>query len=218
MRTSEQQTALIAALVKARASFGPIAKEATGAVGKDRPYKYADLAAILEAIVPGLGANGLVLLQSVDAETSSLITRLVHTSGEWVESVYPLPAPTTSQAYGSAITFGRRYSIQSLLCLSASDSDDDGAKADREKKPAAAKSKPAPVSAVVPGVVKCINTAQQKVLFTVAEQAGWSHRQIRDYLTRHVGVEQSKDIPVTAYDRLLADFDVPPDESASDPA
>jgi hypothetical protein len=216
MRTSEPQTALIAALVKARASFGPIAKEATGAVGKDRPYKYADLAAILEAIVPGLSANGLVLLQSVDAESSSLITRLVHTSGEWVESVYPMPAPTTAQAYGSALTYGRRYSIQALLCLAASD--DDGSAAESPKKPAAAKSKAAPVSAAVPGVVKCINTAQQKVLFTVAEQAGWSHRQIRDYLTRHVGVEQSKDIPVTAYDRLLADFDVPPDESASDPA
>lgn len=219
MRTSEGQTALIGALVTARAAFAVVVKEATGAISKDRPYKYADLSSILDAVLPALSANGLVLLQSLDAETSSLVTRLAHTSGEWVESIYPLPTALSPQAFGSALSFGRRYSIQALLCLAAVD--DDGTAAEHARPVASkGKAKPAskPVSAAIPGVVKTINAAQIKVLFTVAEQAGWSHRQMRDYLIREVGVEHSKDIPTTAYDRLLADFDTPPDESASDPA
>jgi len=209
MRTSEQTSTLIAALVTARGGFDPIHKNAKGQVGKDRPYPYADLAAVLDAVVPELLRRGLLILQSIDAETSSLITRLAHTSGEWVESVYPLPTTADARAFGSALTYGRRYSIQSLLCLTAADDDAQAARIPH---------KPHTTAKVDTGKAKTITGAQQKKLFTIAEQAGWSHRQIRDYLTSTVGVEHSKDIPAALFDELCADFDVPPDEAETDPA
>ena len=125
MRTSDSTVKLIEALVAARAAFTPIRRDAVAQVGADRTYRYADLASVLEATQPALTAQGLVVLQAVDAETHTLITRLAHVSGEWVEASYQLPITAPPQQFGSSLTYGRRYSLQSLLCLAAED--DDGA-------------------------------------------------------------------------------------------
>ena len=206
MRTSEQTTTLIAALVAARKAFAPIAKSAVGHVGKDgaRAYQYADLTSILDAILPGLLANGLVILQTIDAETSSLTTRVVHVSGEWVESIYPLKIEPTAQAFGSALTYGRRYSISSLLCLAASD--DDGAEAAAIAPP---KKKAEKVATPKPVGVKTITEAQRKRLFVISSNAGWTHSQIKDYLARHVGIEHTTDIRADQYDSLCDVFGTP---------
>jgi hypothetical protein len=197
MRTSEQLTTLLGALVLARKDFKPITKDATGVVGKDHPYKYADLSGILEAIIPACLTNGLVILQSIDAETSSLTTRVAHVSGEWVECVYPLPSTTSAQAFGSALTYGRRYSIQSLLCLAAAD--DDGA----VDVPPARKSKPAKASG------KAISNPQRLELWKTAERAGWNTVQFKNYLEKTVGIRSSADVLETQYDDLLTVFGTP---------
>ena len=218
MKTSLELAHLLAALLLARGAFTPIHKNATAQVGRGA-FPYADLGAVLEAVLPALTAQGLSLVQCIDAESSSLLTRLLHTSGEWVESVYPLPANTDARAFGSALTYGRRYSIQALLCLTAAD--DDGVALVHGT------GKPADQSAVVfhveqpakPAVpLKRITNDQRAKLFTIAEQAGWSHTQIRDYLKAKLGIDQSKDIPAPWYPVLCAAFNVGPDASDSDPA
>jgi hypothetical protein len=76
-------------------------------------------------------------------------TRLVHTSGEWLASVVPVPvAKGDAHGLGSALSYGRRYGISALLALST-DEDDDG-NAAAKAPPAKPQAKPAP-AAPAPG-------------------------------------------------------------------
>lgn len=90
--------------------------------------KYAPLPEILEAITTPLHECGLTFSQMPDGE--SLTTILIHCeSGEYLQSSYPLhPIKNDPQAFGSAITYARRYAISAILCLNVDD-DDDGNKA-----------------------------------------------------------------------------------------
>jgi len=200
MRTSDQTTTLIAALVTARGSFAPIVKNAVGHVGKDTTTRYADLAAVLEATIPPLLVNGIMVIQAVDAESSSLITRVQHTSGEWCEAAYPLKMDLPPQQLGSLITYARRYSLLGLLCVAAED--DDGAEA--------TKAKPAPVKKPsVEKSVPLISASQRKRMFAIASSAGWTNDQIKTYLHRHVGLEHTSDIRADQYDSLCEVFGTP---------
>ena len=199
MRTSEQTTTLIAALVAARGAFAPITKNAVGHVGKDTPTRYADLTAILEATIPPLLVNGIMVIQSIDAESSCLITRLQHTSGEWCESAYPLKLDLPPQQLGSLLTYARRYSLLGLLCVAAED--DDGAEA--------TKAKPAPAPRKLKADAPLISASQRKRMFAIASSAGWTNDQIKTYLHRHVGLEHTSDIRADQYDSLCEVFGTP---------
>lgn len=145
MNTSDQINELVTAFVAARGKFGAVKKDAKGQVGQNRNYKYADLTSILDATTEVLLAHGLVVSQPIEAETSSLVTKLMHVSGQWIESRHPLPKYDRPQDFGSALTYARRYSLQALLCLSADD--DDGAAA---QKASETKREPAPASRPTP--------------------------------------------------------------------
>ena len=205
MRTSESTVKLIDALVKARAAFKPVIREAVGQVGQNREYKYADLAGILEATMPALLAHELVVLQGVDAESATLITRITHPSGEWIEASYPLKFDQSPQALGSALTYARRYSYQSLLCLAAADDD----AADAEAKTPAKKKTPPSVKRLLG---EPITTAQIGRMFAIAKGSGWSTDQMKDYLRLHFAIESSKDLPAAKYDQVCAVFSVAPEE------
>ena len=206
MRTSDSTVKLIAALVTARAAFTPIRRDAVAQVGADRTYKYADLASVLEATQPALTAQGLVVLQAVDAETQTLITRLAHISGEWVEASYQLPITAPPQQFGSSLTYGRRYSLQSLLCLAAED--DDGAAAHAPTKPATKEKKEKSEG---------ITQAQRQRLFAIAKEHGWTTEQMKAHLHRTYGLESSKDLPARRYDQIVADFERAPGDAAEMP-
>ena len=129
--------ALSEALVAAQADI----KNAT--LNKVNPHfksKYADLSGIREALLPALAKHGLTVSQIMDIRDgqSILITRLIHKSGEYLDSVFPLMAERqTPQSMGSAITYARRYCLAAIGCISA-DEDDDGQAADDEAKKAKA--------------------------------------------------------------------------------
>lgn len=97
--------------------------------GRSKEYKYADLASVIDAIREPLAENGLAYFHKMgNCETVfGMRTILVHSSGEKVDTWYPLPDPTKTKAqdFGSAMTYARRYSLSSLLGI-ASDDDDDG--------------------------------------------------------------------------------------------
>jgi hypothetical protein len=90
--------------------------------------KYADLAAVRDAIIPVFTRHGLSILQvpTMDDFTGfHLETRLIHASGEELIWRYPLPQDATKpQAQGSAISYARRYTYSALAAL-ASEEDDD---------------------------------------------------------------------------------------------
>lgn len=121
-------------LLLAQQEIGVILKD------KDNPYfksKYADINTILSQVKPILNKHNLVLLQGLTHlhELDPLRVKLaLHTkiiyapSGETVAShTCPIPENPDPQKQGSAITYFRRYALQSLLALEAED--DDGNKA-----------------------------------------------------------------------------------------
>lgn len=115
---------LIGALIKARRAFQPIAKDRVNPFHKS---KYATLDSVLESVGSSLCDNGLAITATVSTDDNKtvLITTLHHTSGESIESRYPLPNIDDPQKLGAAITYARRYSICALLNVTA-DEDDDG--------------------------------------------------------------------------------------------
>lgn len=118
---------LIEALIAAQSEYPGIPREAEGQA-RGGKYRYATLAAVLEAVVPALNRHGIALIQSTSFEGESLTlhTILRHTSGQEVASVIPLPAPQSWQEWGIALTYARRYTITALAGVAPED-DEDGA-------------------------------------------------------------------------------------------
>lgn len=125
-----------------QAEIRPAVKDATNPAFRS---KYADLAAVWEAIKEPLKNHGFSVIQSPDFEGESmwLKTIVLHESGESVEGRYPLrPTKQDPQGYGSALTYARRYSLSAMLGVVA-DIDDDGNEASGVKTNGAAPAKPA---------------------------------------------------------------------------
>jgi hypothetical protein len=102
-------------------------KKEIGAISKDstNPFfksKYFDINSLLKHVEPLLQKNGLLLLQPI--MDGDLYTEIVDIeSEERVVSYIPLPEMDDPQKLGSAITYYRRYTLQSLLGLQAEDDD-----------------------------------------------------------------------------------------------
>lgn len=112
-------------------------QENVGALTKDltNPFfksKYFDINQLIEQIQPFLTANKLILLQPIkDNKVYSIIVNIENIE-EQIESAIELPQLNDPQKLGSAITYYRRYTLQSLLGLQAED--DDGNKAAQKPK------------------------------------------------------------------------------------
>lgn len=125
---SDETDKLFAAFVKFQGEMGSVTmdsevKVATKA-GDNYSFKYATLAALVEAAKPVLSKNGLGITQILSGKILS--TLLVHSSGQFIGSEsYILFDPTDPQKYGSLVSYMRRYAYASILGL-VSDEDDDG--------------------------------------------------------------------------------------------
>jgi len=120
------------ALLKAQSEMSNPKKGATNPFFKS---KYADLNSIREAVIPILNANGISVLQPiVHIDGKNFVkTILLHESGENLESLTEIiyNKINDAQAQGSGISYARRYSLQSFVCVGADD--DDGQKAVQPK-------------------------------------------------------------------------------------
>lgn len=129
MNSSQSITKLASALVKAQGEIKAAIKDATNPHFKS---KYADLSSVVEAVKAPLLKHEIIFLQGVqDAENGIAVeTMLLHSSGEWLSSTLRLPASKQdAQGYGSAITYGRRYGLQSMCGVPAEDDDGNAATA-----------------------------------------------------------------------------------------
>lgn len=128
MQKSESIKSIAAALAKARDEFPEIKKDREVEVptrnsGSYR-FKYATLDHILESIKKPLASNGLSFVQSVGDGKLTLL--LLHSSGEWIETD-AMPIKVTdggSQAFGSAISYAKRYQLCAVFGITADDDDD----------------------------------------------------------------------------------------------
>jgi hypothetical protein len=115
---------IASALVKAQKAFGPALKTSTNPHFKSR---YADLSACIEAVIDGLNANGIALIQKQHPcdHGVSVETVFVHESGEvFSAGILTVPAAKQDpQGYGSALTYARRYSLMAACGIAPEDDD-----------------------------------------------------------------------------------------------
>ena len=122
MNKSEQLNELFAALSKAQAEMHIAGLTATNPFFKS---KYADLKELVLASRPSLTKHGLAVSQVV--HINELVTILGHSSGQYISSSIEIrPTKTDVQAYGSYITYLRRYAYAAIVGVVTGDEDDDG--------------------------------------------------------------------------------------------
>lgn len=128
---------IAAALVKAQKAFGPALKTSNNPHFRS---KYADLSAVVEAVIDGLNDNGIALMQIPhDCESGVTVeTLFIHESGETLSAgrLYVPATKQDAQGYGSALTYARRYSLMAACGIAPED--DDGNAASAKRAPVAA--------------------------------------------------------------------------------
>ena len=132
MRTSQTIAALAPAFAAAQGALQAPKKDGSGNFGA-----YVLLGDVLVDVRAVLSAHKLAVVQSV--LDGDLVTTILHASGEWIATDYPLARDGNPQRQGSALTYARRYALLAALGLAGVDSDDDGAaassaEADRARK------------------------------------------------------------------------------------
>ncbi len=150
MQTSDQINEIAAALSKAQGEMENASKDSANPFFRS---KYADLASVREAVRVPLAKHGLAVVQFPKTEylgtpepyewtaksgekrygvrvccVVGVLTRIVHASGQWMEDSVTTMLPTGDpQAVGSAITYLRRYALQSVAGIAPEDDDGEAA-------------------------------------------------------------------------------------------
>jgi hypothetical protein len=127
-RSSETIGAIAAALAKAPAELINPEKNLTATIaapGGERNFRYASLASGLDLVRKCLSQHELAVMQTTATEQGQIVltTLLVHASGEWVSSTWPV-CPTdepSAQQKGAALTYARRYALFALVGITGED-------------------------------------------------------------------------------------------------
>lgn len=124
MLRSDNLTELSKALISAQSAFPALVKDATNPHFRS---KYADLATVVETTRAPLAKAGLTVVQTTefrDDGATVLLTTLLHTSGQFITSTYPLvPVKNDPQGMGSALTYARRYGLMAIVGIAPEDDD-----------------------------------------------------------------------------------------------
>lgn len=199
-----QKSDSIKNIAKALAAFQSEVKNPTKTT--DNPFfksKYAPLSEILNTVRPLMAKHGLSILQapSGDGAQISITTLITHESGEWIEAD-PLilrAEKATAQGAGSAITYGRRYALSSMLGIS-SEEDDDGNQASNSK--SAENGKPATNSKSTTNgnsadskkkTAGVVTPKMMAKLFATARDAGMTEK-MKDIIAEKYGKASSKEL------------------------
>ena len=127
MNKSDSIKSLAIAMSKAQGEMGGAAK------GVENPFfkkKYADLGSVVQAVKEPFANNGLSYVQFPIEEGGriGIETILMHESGEWLSNSFTVQlTKQDAQGAGSAITYCRRYSLQSIAGIPSEDDDGNAA-------------------------------------------------------------------------------------------
>jgi hypothetical protein len=124
MKTSQSISKISLAVLAAQKEMGNALKDSKNPFFKS---SYADLNSVREAVIPSLNKHGISVLQLLQGD--SLVTTLLHETGEFIisETNIVCKVEHDPQAYGSAITYARRYALAAFLCIGAEDDDGNAA-------------------------------------------------------------------------------------------
>tara|TARA_R100001594_G_scaffold148704_1_gene204520 strand:+ start:174 stop:626 length:453 start_codon:yes stop_codon:yes gene_type:complete len=137
-RNVEDQSRSVGKIAKA---LSLAQKEIKGAqVNAKNPFfksSYADLHGVIESCRDILSKNELAFVQSNRFRDGVflIVTKLVHSSGEWFSSeiAMPIPKGATPQQIGSLQTYGRRYGLSAMVGVAQFD--DDGNESSQSNNP-----------------------------------------------------------------------------------
>ena len=119
---------LAGALAKAQGAFKNAKKDGNNS---HLNSNYAGLSSVMDCVRLPLSENGIAIMQPVSMISTGeqgLITMLVHESGQWVKAILPIPKLELKglndlQAFGYALSYLRRYMLQSIVGLASEDND-----------------------------------------------------------------------------------------------
>src|SRR6476646_3920277 len=133
-RSSHKIGTLAAALAKAQSEIVNPEKSLTATIASpfpregQRTFRYASLSTGLDIVRKCLGQHEIATVQSTAIDRDSglirLTTTLVHASGEWVSSDWPVCPLTETAAphrLGAALTYARRYALFTLVGIAGED-------------------------------------------------------------------------------------------------
>lgn len=122
------------------AGMGELAKALAAAQGEienaaataENPHfrsKYADLAAIVDAVRGPLARHAIARHQALFSydDLVGVRTSLIHSSGQWLASTVWCKSPGTPQGMGSVVTYLRRYSLAAAVGIAQDDDDAEAA-------------------------------------------------------------------------------------------
>ena len=128
--TSKVEASLASAMAAAFAEIEAATKTANNPHFKS---KYADLGAIIDAVKPPLIKHGLFFTQRPQPSEDGVIVETVlhHAGGETLSlgSLYVPANKKDAQGFGSAMTYARRYALQTAFGVPTEDDDGNAAAA-----------------------------------------------------------------------------------------
>src|ERR1700726_3772061 len=132
-RSSESVAAIATALAKAQTELSNPEKAMVGTVYNNRSdtpqsFRYASLSSGLDIIRKSLGGQQIAIAQTTDIDRANgmvnLTTVLLHTSGEWISSDWPvcqLSETAAPRRMGAALTYARRYALFTMVGIAGED-------------------------------------------------------------------------------------------------
>jgi hypothetical protein len=132
-RSSENVGAIATALAKAQTELSNPEKAMIGSIYNARTdnqqsFRYASLSSGLDIIRKVLGAQQIAVTQTTDIDRASgtvnLTTILLHTSGEWISSDWPvcrLSETAAPRRMGASLTYARRYALFTMVGIAGED-------------------------------------------------------------------------------------------------
>ena len=179
--------------------------------GRANYGNYATLPGILGILLPALSKNGLAVVQTFEQgeDRPILVTSLLHTSGERIDSRLPLISNSgrnIQHDLAGAISYFRRYALLAILGIAPGIVDDDAGAADLDPQPAA---KPAPVPAAAKPKLQQGNSAKALVLGPLAKSATKAINKVsseedgKQCRTKLTSYKNTGDISEQEYEHLL---------------
>jgi hypothetical protein len=132
-RSSESVASIATALAKAQTELSNPEKAMVGTVYNNRSdspqsFRYASLSSGLDIVRKILGGQQIAVTQTTDIDRANgavnLTTVLMHTSGEWIASHWPVCALSEisqPRRMGAALTYARRYALFTMVGIAGED-------------------------------------------------------------------------------------------------
>jgi len=175
MKQSNEFNELAGAFAKAQAALPAVPKRGKGQVGTAKTT-YATLDDVIATVRGPLSENGLSFTQmlDVDADGPALTTMLIHESGQWMASSTPIDAmdgnrgTNAMQAFGSTLTYLKRYALSAMLGVSTDDDDDGSTARKAPQRQAQPKQTGQPQQEDAPGALSYLDVSEVGVFDTKA--------------------------------------------------